>query len=49
MPSTIDFDTLGDVLERVGRVPASRILMKPAPGTATEDDVLTLLDRRRAT
>ncbi len=37
------FATLEDVLERVGHVPASRILMHPTPGTATEAD---LFDRK---
>ena len=37
------FATLEDVLERVGHVPASRILLHPTPGTATEAD---LVDRK---
>lgn len=37
-------DNFGDVLRRVGYVPASRILLHPLPGTATEKDLLSLLD-----
>jgi Uma2 family endonuclease len=33
-------ETLDDLLERLGRVPLHRIRFHPAPGTATEDDVL---------
>ena len=32
--------TLADLLEELGDVPPSRILLSPAPGTATERDVL---------
>ena len=32
--------TLADLLEELGEVPPSRILLTPAPGTATEQDVL---------
>jgi len=38
---TTKFPTLADVQERVGHVPDSRILSFPAPGTATEQDLLT--------
>lgn len=34
------FDTLADVLAAVGDVPPERVRYRPAPGTATEDDVL---------
>src|SRR3712207_3727837 len=33
-------ETLADLHERLGRVPLSRIRCHPAPGTATEADVL---------
>jgi len=33
------FQTLEDVLNRVGHVPANRILLHPTPGTATEADL----------
>jgi Uma2 family endonuclease len=32
--------TLAELLERLGHVPAHRIRLDPAPGTATEDDLL---------
>ena len=32
--------TLADLLDELGNVPASRILLTPPPGTATEQDVL---------
>jgi len=34
------FDTLADVLAAVGDVPPERVRVRPAPGTATEADVL---------
>ena len=37
-------ETLADVVDRLGGVPLDRILWNPRPGTATEDDVLRLLD-----
>ena len=33
-------ETIGDLLERLGSVPPERVRMRPAPGTATENDVL---------
>ncbi|MEW4567640.1 Uma2 family endonuclease [Tautonia sp. JC769] len=33
-------ETMDDLLERIGNVPLSRIRAKPAPGTATEADVI---------
>jgi Uma2 family endonuclease len=38
-------DTLADLLEQLGDIPAHRVLWKPAPGTATEADVIEI--RRR--
>ncbi len=38
------FETLGDILERLGNVPAHRVRFKPKPGTATEEDVLRIQD-----
>ncbi|MBM3997651.1 MAG: hypothetical protein FJ303_26405 [Planctomycetes bacterium] len=35
-------ETLADMLERLGNVPTSRIRFQPLPGTATEEDVLTI-------
>ena len=42
MPSTIrpPVATLADLLARLGHVPPERIRLEPAPGTATEADVL---------
>jgi Uma2 family endonuclease len=37
-------ETVADLIERLGGVPAHRIRMKPAPGTATEEDVIRWLD-----
>jgi Uma2 family endonuclease len=34
--------TLADLWERLGRVPLDRIRLHPAPGTATEDDVVRM-------
>lgn len=34
--------TLADVLERLGEIPADRVLLRPPPGTATADDLLRL-------
>ena len=36
--------TLADLYERFGPMPIQRIRMHPAPGTATEDDVLAIND-----
>jgi hypothetical protein len=38
-PATIE--TVADLLESLGDLPPERIRMRPLPGTATEDDVLT--------
>jgi Uma2 family endonuclease len=37
--------TVGDLLRRLGNVPARRVRMVPTPGTATEKDLLLILDR----
>jgi len=34
--------TVGDLLERLGNVPAWRVLLHPTPGTATVDDVIRM-------
>lgn len=36
--------TVGDLLKRLGGIPASRVRLHPTPGTATEKDVLRVLD-----
>jgi Uma2 family endonuclease len=42
-PAVFADETLGDVLERLGDVPAHRVRLNPAPGTATEKDILDLM------
>src|SRR5437879_3641275 len=37
-------ETLRDLLDRLGDIPLDRVRAHPAPGTATEDDVLVLLE-----
>jgi Uma2 family endonuclease len=37
--------TIGDLLKRLGHIPAERVRLRPTPGTATEKDVLDVLDR----
>lgn len=37
-------ETVADLIERLGGIPASRIRMKPPLGTATEQDVIRWLD-----
>ena len=40
-------DTLAATVKQLGGIPLHRILMKPAPGTATESDLLRLLEAPR--
>src|SRR6516225_9974339 len=37
--------TIADLLKRLGNIPASRVRLDPSPGTATEKDVIRVLDR----
>jgi Uma2 family endonuclease len=37
--------TIGDLLKRLGQIPAKRVRLHPTPGTATEKDVIDVLDR----
>jgi Uma2 family endonuclease len=37
-------ETFADLYKRIGEVPLERILLRPAPGMATEEDVIALLD-----
>lgn len=37
--------TVADLVQRLGGIPGERILLTPAPGTATEADLLRLLER----
>ncbi len=52
MPTNLEIpnlDTLADLVSRLGDVPLARIRLSPAPGLATEDDVLRAdgaLDKR---
>jgi Uma2 family endonuclease len=43
--SAVPFETVGEMLEQLGRIDPRRVRLKPPPGEATEKDVLTLLDR----
>jgi Uma2 family endonuclease len=36
----VRFGDVGELLERLGNIPARRVCMDPLPGTATEDDLL---------
>jgi Uma2 family endonuclease len=42
MNSSATIDTLADLVERLGQVPLDRIRMRPAPGTATVEDVIRI-------
>jgi Uma2 family endonuclease len=37
-------ETMADLLHRLGDIPAERVLMRPPPGTATEEDLINLLE-----
>jgi Uma2 family endonuclease len=37
-----EIETVSDLLERLGDIPPSRVLMQPAPGTATVEDILRI-------
>jgi Uma2 family endonuclease len=40
-------DTIAELLDRLGGIAAHRVLLKPTPGTATEEDVLKALAQPR--
>jgi Uma2 family endonuclease len=42
-----DADTFADLLERIGDVPLDRIRSKPAPGMATEEDLIAAMEAPR--
>src|SRR5688500_3662698 len=44
LPSVADAATIAELLQRLGDVPASRVLLNPPLGTATEQDVLRLAE-----
>ena len=46
-PNSLKHSTIGDLLHALGDVPPERVLLHPAPGTATEQDVLRLLDQEK--
>ncbi len=41
------FEMFGELLERLGGISPNRVCLKPAPGTATEKDVIRLLHREK--
>jgi Uma2 family endonuclease len=48
-PAIANLETVAELLERLGGIPAHRVRWKPYPGTATEKDVITAeaaLDKR---
>ncbi len=47
--ATVDVasESIADLLERLGGIPLDRVRMPPAPGTATEADLLAALDAPR--
>jgi len=42
---TVTIDTLADLLKQLGGIAPERVRFRPAPGTATEEDVLAIHDR----
>jgi hypothetical protein len=42
---TVTIETLADLLEQLGGIAPDRVRFRPAPGTATEKDVLAIHDR----
>jgi len=42
-----EHDSLAELVERLGDIPLNRIRLHPAPGTATEDDVIIALEAPR--
>lgn len=45
--STVQLETLGELLASLGGISADRVRMKPAPGTATPEDVLRLYQNHK--
>ena len=43
--ATNGIDTIGQLLEQLGDIPASRVMLKPTPGKATEADLLRMVER----
>jgi Uma2 family endonuclease len=46
-PHAIPTRTVADLLERLGGIAPARVIAEPFPGTATEDDVIRLLENPR--
>ena len=46
LPSAQDTMTLQDLVDRLGGIPLSRILARPAPGSATEADLIRVNDQK---
>lgn len=44
VPESATISTVADLLDRLGGIPAERIRLNPSPGTATEEDLIRLLD-----
>jgi Uma2 family endonuclease len=44
-PPIVRPDTMADLLARLGDIPPGRVLIRPTPGTATEQDVIDIHDR----
>jgi Uma2 family endonuclease len=42
--SVVPYETVGEMLEQLGRIDPRRVRLSPPPGQATEKDVLALLD-----
>ena len=42
LTSSPTIPTLGDLLDRLGGIPADRVRYSPLPGTATEQDVIDI-------
>jgi len=47
MAVATEIDTVQDLLDSLGGIPASRVLLKPFPGTATEADAIRVNESRR--
>jgi Uma2 family endonuclease len=43
-PAIANLETVADLLKRLGGIPAYRVLWKPYPGTATEQDLIAVGD-----
>src|SRR5262245_30503417 len=41
-----EIETVADLLKRLGNIPARRVLLRPLPGTATEDDLLLMIESK---